>query len=212
MMKRSLSVIMAIQVEGVFATIGQLAHRLSLSASESRDIVSELVRGGLVTRRGSRIHLTDGGRHSIKVVMTGGVFDLIHTGHIATLEGAKRLGDMLVVVVARDISVQRTKGRSPLNDEAARLRVVQSLKPVDAARLGDKRDMYVVVQSIGPDIIAIGYDQKHEVRRIVRELKRRGLRAQVMRLRVRVPGAKTSNILSQIGSESYPHTPKGFNR
>jgi len=205
MIKRSLSAIMSIQVERGFATIVRLAEYLSLSTAESRDIISNLVRTGLATRSESKIFITDRGRHRIKVVMTGGVFDLIHMGHIATLEEARRLGDMLAVVVARDISVQRTKGRNPLNDEASRLRVVRSLKPVDAAILGDKRDMYRTAQLIEPNVIAIGYDQKHDEGRIVVELRRRGVRTQVKRLRVQVPGVKTSNILSQIGSESYPH-------
>jgi len=208
MMRRSISAIIAVQIERGFTTVGRLAEHLSISAAESRGITSNLVSMGLVTLRKSRINVTDRGRHRIKVVLTGGVFDLIHVGHIATLEEARGLGDMLAVVVARDISVRRTKGRSPINDEASRLRIVRSLRPVDAALLGDKRDMYRIVQQIEPDIIAIGYDQRHDEVKIVAELMRRGLRTQVKRLRVRVPGVKTSNILSQIGPELYRGNPE----
>jgi len=153
---------------------------------------------------GSKIYLTDLGRGRLRVVMTGGVFDLIHVGHMATLEGARRLGDILVVVVARDVSVKRTKGRSPFNDETSRLRIVRGLKPVDAAILGDKHDMYRVTQLIRPDVIALGYDQKHDEAKIAEEMRRRGMPIRIIRLRAQVPGAKTSNILTQIGSESCP--------
>jgi len=203
--KRALSALMSIQVEKGFSTVSMLSGRLSLSMAESRDTVSSLIKKGFVTRSGSKIHLTALGRRRLKVVMAGGVFDIIHMGHVATLEGARRLGDILVVVVARDLSAQRIKGRSPLNDEISRLRIVRSLKPVDAAILGDKYDMYRVAQRIGPDVIALGYDQKHDEAKIAEELRSRGMLIRVKRLVVQVPGAKTSNILKQIGSGSYPH-------
>jgi len=203
--KRALSALMSIQVEKGFSTVSMLSGRLSLSMAESRDTVSSLIKKGFVTRSGSKIHLTALGRRRLKVVMAGGVFDIIHMGHVATLEGARRLGDILVVVVARDLSAQRIKGRSPLNDEISRLRIVRSLKPVDAAILGDKYDMYRVAQRIGPDVIALGYDQKHDEAKIAEELRSRGMLIRVKRLVVQVPGAKTSNILTQIGSGSYPH-------
>jgi len=200
--KRPLSALMSIQVEEGFSTVKRLSGRLSLSMAESRDKISNLIKRGYVKKVGSKIYLTDPGRRRLKVVMTGGVFDLIHLGHMATLEGARRLGDILVVVVARDVSVQRTKGRSPLNDETSRLWIVRSLKPVDAAILGDKHDMYRVTQLIKPDVIALGYDQKHDEAKIAEEMRRRGMPIRVKRLRIQVPGAKTSNILMQIESGS----------
>ena len=204
LIKRPLSALMSIQVEKGYSTVRRLSGRLSLSMAESRDAITKLVKKGYVRKVGSKIYLTDLGRGRLKVVMTGGVFDLIHMGHMATLEGARRLGDMLVVVVARDVSAQRTKGRSPINDEASRLRIVRSLKPVDAAILGDRHDMYRVTQLIRPDVIALGYDQKHDEAEMAEELRRRGMPTRIKRLRARVPGAKTSNILTQIGSESCP--------
>jgi len=204
LIKRPLSALMSIQVEKGFSTVSWLSGRLFLSMAESRDTVSSLIKMGFVEKVGTKIYLTGMGRRRLKVVMTGGVFDLIHMGHMATLEGARRLGDMLVVIVARDISVQRTKGRSPLNDEISRLRIVRSLKPVDAAILGDKYDMFRVTQRIKPDVIALGYDQKHDEAKIAEELRSRGISVRVKRLMIRVPGAKTSNILMQIGSGSCP--------
>ena len=204
LIKRPLSALMSIQVEKGYSTVRRLSGHLSLSMAESRDAITKLVKKGYVRKVGSKIYLTDLGRGRLKVVMTGGVFDLIHMGHMATLEGARRLGDMLVVVVARDVSAQRTKGRSPINDETSRLRIVRSLKPVDAAILGDRQDMYRVTQLIKPDVIALGYDQKHDEAKIAEEMRRRGMPIRIIRLRAQVPGVKTSNILTQIGSESCP--------
>ncbi|MGQ9513550.1 MAG: adenylyltransferase/cytidyltransferase family protein [Thermoproteota archaeon] len=197
-MKKFLTAIISIKIEKGRSTIDAVARRLSLPPIESRRVLSNLIRMGLVERRASVICATKLGRKKVKIVMTGGVFDIIHVGHIATLWAARKLGDMLVVIVARDIYVQRTKGKDPVNDESLRLGVLKNLKPVDAAILGDKNDIYKIVEEIEPDVIALGYDQRHKEEEIAKELLRRGLRAKVIRLKVRIPGAKTSNILSHV--------------
>jgi FAD synthetase len=102
-------------------------------------------------------------------------------GHIYYLSEARRLGDRLVVVVARDETARRLK-RQPIVPEHLRLEVVRSLKPVDEAMLGDRDDLYKVVELVRPDIIALGHDQAHNPEAIARELQKRGLRAQVVRL------------------------------
>lgn len=113
--------------------------------------------------------------------MASGVFDLIHLGHVHYLEEAKRLGDELVVVVARDSTVRRQK-HEPITPEEFRRHLVESLKPVDKAVLGGEGDMYQVVEELKPDIIALGYDQFHDAERIEEELKERGLDVKVVRL------------------------------
>ena len=114
-------------------------------------------------------------------VMASGVFDLIHLGHVHYLEEAKRLGDELVVVVARDSTVRKEK-HEPITPEEFRRHLVESLKPVDKAVLGGERDMYQIVEELKPDIIALGYDQYHDAERIENELKERGLDVKVVRL------------------------------
>ncbi len=114
-------------------------------------------------------------------VMASGVFDLIHLGHVHYLEEAKKLGDELIVVVARDSTVRREK-HEPITPEEFRRVLVESLKPVDKAVLGGEGDMYQIVEEIEPDIIALGYDQYHDAERIERELKERGLELKVVRL------------------------------
>jgi FAD synthetase len=117
------------------------------------------------------------------VVMATGVFDILHTGHIFFLTEARKLGDELVVVVARDATAKRLK-REPIVPELLRLELVRGLKPVDRAVLGDVGDQYRVVEEIKPDIIALGHDQVHDEEKIRKALAQRGLVVRVVRLPV----------------------------
>ena len=66
-----------------------------------------------------------------KIVLAGGVFDIIHPGHIHTLNDAKKLGDILVVVVATDKTAVKMKKREPLHSAELRQELVSSLSMVD---------------------------------------------------------------------------------
>jgi len=114
-------------------------------------------------------------------VMATGTFDLLHMGHIYYLKEAKKLGDKLVVVVARDSTVRKLK-HEPITPEEMRLDIIKELKIVDEAVLGHEDDMYATVKEIKPDIIALGYDQIHDEKKIEQELKKRKLIARVVRL------------------------------
>jgi len=114
-------------------------------------------------------------------VMATGTFDLLHMGHIYYLKEAKKLGDKLVVVVARDSTVRKLK-HEPITPEEMRLNIIKELKIVDEAVLGHKDDMYATVKEIKPDIIALGYDQVHDEKKIEQELKKRKLVARLVRL------------------------------
>jgi len=116
-----------------------------------------------------------------RVVLATGVFDILHMGHLYYLSEARKLGERLVVVVARDETASRLK-RRPIVPEHLRLEMVRGLKPVDEAVLGDRDDFYKVVETIRPDIIALGHDQSHDPVRIKRELDARGIRVEVVRL------------------------------
>lgn len=107
-------------------------------------------------------------------VMATGVFDLLHPGHIHYLAEAKKLGDELVVVVARDRTAERFKHR-PIASEDQRLEMVRALKPVDRAVLGNEGDIFEILTELRPDVIALGYDQVHDEGRILEECKRRRL-------------------------------------
>jgi len=105
---------------------------------------------------------TDKGRPII--VVASGVFDLIHYGHLCYLEEAKKAGgedSKLVVVVARDSTVKRLKGKKPVIPEDQRRAIVEALKPVDEAILGyEDLNIKEVVRKIKPDIVAVGHDQE----------------------------------------------------
>lgn len=111
-----------------------------------------------------------------RVVLASGVFDLLHLGHVKFLEEAKWAGgegSKLIVVVARDSTVQRMKGVKPIISEENRRALVEALKVVDEAILGfEEMDMGKVLESIKPDVVAVGYDQdgiEVEVRRVIEE-------------------------------------------
>ena len=114
-------------------------------------------------------------------VMASGVFDILHTGHISYLEQAKAAGDELVVVVACDSTVRKRK-HEPVTPEAMRLRIVQSLKPVDRAVLGkDTGDFFETLGDIRPDIIMLGFDQSFDEAELSAQLRERGFDTKVMR-------------------------------
>ncbi|MDG6994784.1 MAG: FAD synthase [Nitrososphaerota archaeon] len=132
--------------------------------------------------------------------MTGGGFDIIHPGHVETLERARALGDVLVVSVARNATFERNKKRKPIHDETMRRRIVASMRAVDAAVLGSETDIFETVQLIRPDIIALGYDQAHSEKGIKTEVSRRGLNLKVVRLQSTVPEIKTSRITETLNN------------
>lgn len=108
-----------------------------------------------------------------KIVFTVGCYDLIHKGHIFFLNECAKIGDILVVGLARDSTVQLLKGPGrPLNSELNRLHLVSSLQNVDYAILhpdmvaGGRKDEYLstkidfkeILEKLKPDYFALGYD------------------------------------------------------
>ena len=114
-------------------------------------------------------------------VMATGVFDLLHPGHLYFLTEAKKLGDELVVVVARDQTARRLK-HDPYVPEQLRREMVEALKPVNRAILGSTTDIYETVVAEKPKVIALGYDQVWNVQEIERECARRGVPVKVVRI------------------------------
>ena len=88
---------------------------------------------------------------------------MLHLGHVRFLEEAKKSGGKnakLVVIIARDSTVEGTKGRKPIMPENQRLTLMESLRVVDEAILGfEEFDIGDVIKRIKPDVVALGYDQ-----------------------------------------------------
>ena len=119
----------------------------------------------------------------MKKVVATGTFDIIHPGHIRFLEEAKKLGDYLIVIVAREKNVKHKP--KPVIPEDQRLLVVRALKPVDEAILGDEHDIFKPIEEIKPDVIALGHDQHFDEEWLKEELRKRGIDAKVVRIPVR---------------------------
>lgn len=135
----------------------------------------------------------------MKVVMAFGTFDVLHPGHISYLEQAKKMGNSLIVVVARDSSVAMIKGRLPVFGEKDRLRMVSSLKVVDRAVLGAKvkteNGRFGIIRRFRPSIIALGYDQQKNAEALERWLKEKGIGAKVVRMKAMRPYTYRSSLI-----------------
>ena len=118
----------------------------------------------------------------MKRIMVFGTFDMMHPGHLHYFVEAKKLGDELIVVVARDSNVQREKGSLPVVSENDRLTMVSHIDVVDKATLGGEEDKLAVVVEYKPDIICLGYDQRVDEENLALSLKERGVDASIVRV------------------------------
>ncbi len=120
------------------------------------------------------------------VVLASGIFDLLHVGHVKFLEDAKKAGGKnarLIVIVARDSTVEKTKGRPPIIPEEQRRMLVDSLRVVDEALLGyENFDIGEVIHCIKPDIIAFGYDQVQIEKSVLQYLSKNKLDIKTVRI------------------------------
>jgi len=195
--KRTLAAIFSMGLRGEKADAKALAARLGLRPGEARREIDGLAEKGLVEVFDGRARLTPKGRRAIKVVFIGGGFEIIHYGHVYTIGRAKSLGDALVVSVARDSTIRRRKKREPLIGEQDRVKLLSSLREVDAAILGVEGDIYETLKRVSPDVVALGYDQYHMEDEVRREAARRGMKVRVVRLDSPYPMIKTSALLKE---------------
>jgi len=121
-----------------------------------------------------------------RVVLASGNFDLLHLGHVKYLEEAKKAGGenaKLIVIVARDSTIKKMKGRKPVMPEDQRRSLVESLKVVDEAILGyEELDIGKVLEKIRPDIIAVGHDQDNIEGSVRKALAAKKLNIQVVKI------------------------------
>jgi len=133
----------------------------------------------------------------MRKVIAFGTFDILHPGHLNFLKQAKGHGDFLVAVVGRDSNVLKIKGKQPKNSEHKRLLAVYNVPEVDLAVLGDEEDPYKIIEEQKPDVICLGYDQDSYADRLEDELRKRGIKAEVVRLNPYMPEKyKSSKIYS----------------
>ena len=178
-----------------------IKEKSMLSNEQISDKISQLIEKNLVNE--DKTTLTEIGRDSLRIVLAGGVFDIIHPGHISTLNAAKALGDVLVVVVATDNTAVKMKKRRPLHSQEQRKELVNSLKVVDLCLIGQENDIFKTVNLVKPQIIALGYDQVHQEQFITEGCKKIKLDAKVARLQSPIPESSSSKIEKEYGESIH---------
>jgi len=98
-----------------------------------------------------------------KTVVIFGVFDGIHEGHLSFINDAKKQGNHLVAIVARDNVIEELKGKLPKNNEEERVNALLEVHDIDLVLLGDpKIGTYNILKEVNPSVVFLGYDQ-HEL-------------------------------------------------
>jgi glycerol-3-phosphate cytidylyltransferase/FAD synthetase len=172
-----------------------------LSNEQINEKITQLIQKNLVNK--DKNTLSEIGRDSLRVVLAGGVFDIIHPGHISTLNAAKVLGDVLVVVVATDNTAVKMKKRKPIHNQEQRQELVNSLGVVDLCLIGQENDIFKTVNLVKPQIIALGYDQIHQEQFITEGCKKIKLDAKVARLQSPIPESSSSKIEKEYGESIH---------
>lgn len=121
-----------------------------------------------------------------KIVLASGTFDLLHLEHVKYLEAAKKAGGenaKLIVIVTRDSTAEKRKGRKPIIHEDQRRALVEALRVVDEAVLGyEEADIGGVIEKIKPDVIALGYDETEVERNVRKAVAEKGLKVQIVKI------------------------------
>ena len=134
-------------------------------------------------------------REGKTVVFTNGCYDILHPGHVRLLEAARSMGDVLVLALNTDSSVQRMKGPTrPMTPEADRAELAASLEAVDAVTLFDEDTPRELIAQLLPDILVKGADWTHFIAG-KEEVEAAGGRVLTIPLE---PGYSTSIVLSEI--------------
>ena len=131
-----------------------------------------------------------------QIVLTNGCFDLLHVGHVRSLEQAAALGDQLVVAINLDASIRRAKGIDrPIQPARARMELVAALACVDWVVPFAADTPIRVIQRLQPDVLAKGGDWALDA--IVGRAEVEGAGGRVVRLAI-VPGIRSSHLIEKI--------------
>jgi FAD synthetase len=132
-----------------------------------------------------------------KKVLIFGTFDGLHKGHLNLFSQAKKHGDYLVVVVARDLTVKKVKGHLPKILEDERLKAVYKCKLVNDAQFGNLKSYYKKIKEIKPQVICLGYDQIAFIDNLEKEIEKIKLKIEIVRLKPYQPKKYKSSLLNK---------------
>lgn len=131
-------------------------------------------------------------------VLVAGSFEFLHPGHLALLKEAWNIGEVYVVV-SRDRNFERFKGRKPALNERERLEVIESVKYVAKAVLGDESDYIKPIINIKPDVVMLGPDQWITPEKLREELEKRGLKnTKVIKFERRIEPYSSTSIFNAL--------------
>jgi FAD synthetase len=137
---------------------------------------------------------------SLKIVLVGGCFDVLHSGHIIFLKKAKKLGDKLVVLLESDKNIKETKGKNrPINSQKNRSLVLSNLKMVDEViklpYFRNDEGYFKIIEKINPDFIAVSQNDEN-LEKKKRQAKIIG--AKVVKVTKLIPYQSTSRVIEII--------------
>ena len=136
-----------------------------------------------------------------KVVFTNGCYDVLHPGHIRLLESARSLGDILILALNTDASVERLKGPNrPLISQQERAELAASLEAVDAVTFFDEDTPRELIAAVLPDVLVKGADWSHFIAGR-EEVEAAGGKVLALPLE---PGYSTTGIIDEILSGAHP--------
>jgi D-beta-D-heptose 7-phosphate kinase/D-beta-D-heptose 1-phosphate adenosyltransferase len=134
-----------------------------------------------------------------RIVLTNGCFDLLHVGHIRTLQAARALGDVLVLALNSDASVRALKGSDrPVIPDLERAEILAALAFIDYVVIFEEGDPRRVVEALRPDVLVKGGDWSPETVIGREEVEARGGRVVVL---PDIPGARTSSLIARVRGE-----------
>lgn len=129
------------------------------------------------------------------IVMTFGTFDHFHAGHEHYLVNAKKHGDEVITVIARDNTVKKIKGEFPDHTEQERKITLEETELADEVILGDLKDKYNVIRKHKPDVICLGYDQYAFTQQLQKLIISEGLNTKIVRLKPYHPNKFKSSLI-----------------
>jgi len=133
----------------------------------------------------------------MKKVLVFGTFDGLHPGHLSFLKQAKKYGDYLVVVVAKNKTVKKVKHHFPIRDEIERAKALRDCKLANEVKVGCPGNPFKIIQEIKPDVICLGYDQKSFTENLPAKLKEMGVKTKVYRLKPYKPEKYHSSLINK---------------